>query len=168
MNHSQPISQISVGSEATHTPGDNSSKIQSHCQEPYYQAVPAGESPLAGEPASICLPPSKGPVAPTFLAPPPSSEPHLISLLRDTHLQSPEPWETDAGEGGDSSLCAWWVVTCQHCDYATFQTGTCGPGYRELEESLQIERGNKGRRGGRRGEPRRSRKEAARSLSHIL
>ncbi|KAB0397227.1 hypothetical protein E2I00_015119, partial [Balaenoptera physalus] len=42
VNHSQPTSQASGDPEAINTPGDNSTEIQSHCQEPYYQAVPAG------------------------------------------------------------------------------------------------------------------------------
>ncbi|XP_016018429.1 complement C1r subcomponent-like protein isoform X2 [Rousettus aegyptiacus] len=42
INHSQPISQVSRGSETTHTPGDNLFKTQNHCQEPYYQTVPSG------------------------------------------------------------------------------------------------------------------------------
>ncbi|XP_022433190.1 complement C1r subcomponent-like protein isoform X2 [Delphinapterus leucas] len=42
MNHSQPISQASGDPEAINTPGDSSTEIQSHCQEPYYQAMPAG------------------------------------------------------------------------------------------------------------------------------
>ncbi|XP_049480976.1 complement C1r subcomponent-like protein isoform X2 [Panthera uncia] len=37
VNHSRP----SGGSEAISIAEDNSSKIQNHCQEPYYQAVPA-------------------------------------------------------------------------------------------------------------------------------
>ncbi|XP_023605251.1 complement C1r subcomponent-like protein, partial [Myotis lucifugus] len=66
MNHSRPISQASGGSEATHTPGDNSSDIQNHCQEPYYQAVPAetltcraqspGKETLDKEEAPHCVP----------------------------------------------------------------------------------------------------------------
>lgn len=83
VNHSQPLSQVSGGSEATHTPGGNSSKIQNHCQEPYYQAVPSGESPPAEEVPSTCLTPTKRPVAPTLLAPPPNSEP--VSLLHLIH-----------------------------------------------------------------------------------
>lgn len=72
MNHSRPMSQANGGSEATHTPGDNPSKIQNHCQEPYYQAVPAGESPPTGELVPTCLAPTKRPEAlwaPTLLAP---------------------------------------------------------------------------------------------------
>lgn len=110
MNRSLPLSQVSGGSEATHTPGGNSSNTQNHCQEPYYQAVPAGESPPDRQPASTCLTPTKRPVAPTLLAPPPNSEPvsspHLISLLRDTDLHSPGPRGGDRGQGGGSSLCA--------------------------------------------------------------
>uniref|UniRef100_A0A2K5F676 Complement C1r subcomponent like n=1 Tax=Aotus nancymaae TaxID=37293 RepID=A0A2K5F676_AOTNA len=38
----QPISQASRSSEAINTAGDNSAKVQNHCQEPYYQATAAG------------------------------------------------------------------------------------------------------------------------------
>lgn len=127
MNHSQPISQVSGGSETTHTPGDNPYKIQNHCQEPYYQAMPAGESPHAGEAPSIHLTLTKRPAAlwaPTLLTPTPNSEPislpSLISLLRHSHLHSPGPLERDTGQERGSSLCAWWVVTCQCCDYGHF------------------------------------------------
>ncbi|XP_066116204.1 complement C1r subcomponent-like protein isoform X2 [Saccopteryx bilineata] len=42
VSHSRPVCEVSGSSEATYTPGDNSSMIQNHCQEPYYQPVPAG------------------------------------------------------------------------------------------------------------------------------
>uniref|UniRef100_A0A5F5PLQ9 Complement C1r subcomponent like n=1 Tax=Equus caballus TaxID=9796 RepID=A0A5F5PLQ9_HORSE len=48
----RPMSQANGGSEATHTPGDNPSKIQNHCQEPYYQAVPAGHGSVMDQ---LCL-----------------------------------------------------------------------------------------------------------------
>uniref|UniRef100_A0A8D2AHG6 Uncharacterized protein n=1 Tax=Sciurus vulgaris TaxID=55149 RepID=A0A8D2AHG6_SCIVU len=37
----QPMSPASRGSEPIISPAANSYKIQRHCQEPYYQAVPA-------------------------------------------------------------------------------------------------------------------------------
>ena len=63
VNHSRP----SGGSETISIAEDNSSKIQNHCQEPYYQAVPAGKPPPAGELAPTCLTPTKRPEA--FWAP---------------------------------------------------------------------------------------------------
>lgn len=114
MNHSQAISQVSRGSETTHAPGDNRDKAQNHCREPYYQAMPAGESPRAGEPPSVYLTPTKRPAAlwaPTLLTPTPNSEPislpPLISLLRHSHLHSPGPLERNTGQARGSSLCAW-------------------------------------------------------------
>lgn len=115
MNHSRPMSQANGGSEATHTPGDNPSKIQNHCQEPYYQAVPAGESPPTGELVPTCLAPTKRPEAlwaPTLLAPllpvlRTVPLPTLFSFLRDSRLHITGPLEGDTGQQRGSSLCAW-------------------------------------------------------------
>ena len=61
VNPSQPISQASGGPEAINTPEGNPAKAQSHCKEPYYQPMAAGEAPSAGEPVSSCLTPAKSP-----------------------------------------------------------------------------------------------------------
>lgn len=62
VTHSRPIGQARGASEATSAPGDHPSRIQNACREPYYQAVPTGESPpaSAGDPAPIASLPPRG------------------------------------------------------------------------------------------------------------
>ncbi|XP_037702026.1 complement C1r subcomponent-like protein [Choloepus didactylus] len=123
VNNSQPISQASGGSEAIRTPGDKPSKAQNHCQEPYYQALPAAHSsrtlPCAAqgpwkdtrdrEEVPQCVPVCGRPVTPIA-----------------QHQEAPGspgagpgsfPWQALTsihGRGGGALLDDRWVLTAAH------------------------------------------------------
>lgn len=122
MNHSWPISQVSGGSEATHTPGDNSSEIQNHCQEPYYQAVPAetltcraqspGKETLDKEEAPRCVPVCGKPVTPIAQ----NQEAQSSSKAKLGNF----PWQAFTiiyGRGGGALLGDRWILTAAHTIY---------------------------------------------------
>ncbi|EPQ12327.1 Complement C1r subcomponent-like protein [Myotis brandtii] len=122
MNHSRPISQVSGDSEATHTPGDNSSKIQNHCQEPYYQAVPAetltcraqspGKETLDKEEAPHCVPVCGQPVTPIAQ----NQEAQGSSKAKLGNF----PWQAFTniyGRGGGALLGDRWILTAAHTIY---------------------------------------------------
>nr|KAF6451818.1 complement C1r subcomponent like [Molossus molossus] len=122
MNHSQPISQVSVDSQATHIPGDNFSQIQNHCQEPYYQALPAetltcaaqdpGEETQDREEVPHCVPVCGQPVTPFAQ----NQEAQGSSKAKLGNF----PWQAFTniyGRGGGALLGDRWILTAAHTIY---------------------------------------------------
>lgn len=122
MNHSQPISQISGGSETTHTPGDNPYKIQNHCQEPYYQAMPADTLTCAAQglwketqdrkEVHHCVPVCGRPVTPIT----PNQEVQGSSKAKLGNF----PWQAFTnihGRAGGALLGDRWILTAAHTIY---------------------------------------------------
>ncbi|XP_053411996.1 complement C1r subcomponent-like protein isoform X1 [Nycticebus coucang] len=122
VNCSQPISWASVGSEAINTPGDNPSKIQNHCQEPYYQAVAAGtlsctaprtwKDKQGRDEVPQCVPVCGRPVIPIAQ--------NQTTLGSSKAKLGNFPWQAFTsiyGRGGGALLGDRWILTAAHTIY---------------------------------------------------
>ncbi|XP_063093670.1 complement C1r subcomponent-like protein isoform X2 [Cavia porcellus] len=118
----QPLSQASGGSTGPLTPGATPSDIHTYCQEPYYQAVPAGvpSCPVLGtwkdrqdqQKCPQCVPVCGRPVTPLAQDPgnPGPSRAPLGSF----------PWQAFTvihGRGGGALLGDRWILTAAHTIY---------------------------------------------------
>ncbi|XP_049480975.1 complement C1r subcomponent-like protein isoform X1 [Panthera uncia] len=118
VNHSRP----SGGSEAISIAEDNSSKIQNHCQEPYYQAVPAGALPCTTqglwketqdrEELPRCEPVCGRPLTPIAQ--------NQEALDSSKAKLGNFPWQAFTsiyGRGGGALLGDRWILTAAHTIY---------------------------------------------------
>ncbi|XP_023088141.1 complement C1r subcomponent-like protein isoform X1 [Piliocolobus tephrosceles] len=122
VNYSQPISEASRGSEAISAPGDNPTKVQNHCQEPYYQAAAAGtltrtnpgtwKDRQDGEEVIQCMPVCGRPVTPIA---------QNQTTLRSSRAKLGNfPWQAFTsihGRGGGALLGDRWILTAAHTIY---------------------------------------------------
>lgn len=122
INQSQPISQVSRGSETTRTPGDNPFKTQNHCQEPYYQTMPTGMFTCTAqdpwketqdrEEVPHCVPVCGRPVIPIAQ----NQEVQGSSKAKLGNF----PWQAFTniyGRGGGALLGDRWILTAAHTIY---------------------------------------------------
>ncbi|XP_040318580.1 complement C1r subcomponent-like protein isoform X2 [Herpailurus yagouaroundi] len=118
VNHSRP----SGGSEAISIAEDNPSKIQNHCQEPYYQAVPAGALPCTTqglwketqdrEELPRCEPVCGRPLTPIAQ--------NQEALGSSKAKLGNFPWQAFTsiyGRGGGALLGDRWILTAAHTIY---------------------------------------------------
>ncbi|KAG3292487.1 complement C1r subcomponent like [Ictidomys tridecemlineatus] len=116
---SQPINQASGGSEPLIAPGANSSKIHRHCQEPYYQAVPAGtlscpswgtwKDRQDGVEIPQCVPVCGQPVTPI------AQNPKILGSSKAKLGNFPwQAFTSIYGRGGGALLGDRWILTAAH------------------------------------------------------
>ncbi|XP_029811560.1 complement C1r subcomponent-like protein isoform X2 [Suricata suricatta] len=115
MNHSRP----SGGSEAISTAGESASKIQNHCQEPYYQAVPPGmltcttQGPWKETQDRDELPPCE-PVCGRPLTPIAQNQEALGSSKAKLGNFPWQAFTSIYGRGGGALLGDRWILTAAH------------------------------------------------------
>uniref|UniRef100_A0A8C3VVE2 Complement C1r subcomponent-like protein n=1 Tax=Catagonus wagneri TaxID=51154 RepID=A0A8C3VVE2_9CETA len=122
INQSPPISQASGEPEAINTPGGNTAKTQSHCQEPYYQVMAAEiltcttqmpwKQTQERDKVPRCVPVCGRPVVPMAQ----SREPLGASRAAPGSF----PWQAFTsiyGRGGGALLGDRWVLTAAHTIY---------------------------------------------------
>ncbi|XP_005378915.1 PREDICTED: complement C1r subcomponent-like protein isoform X2 [Chinchilla lanigera] len=146
----EPLSQRSGVSEGTFTPGAMPSETQTYCQEPYYQATPAGtlSYPVQGTWADRqdrqehpqCVPVCGRPVTPL------AQHPETLGPSR-APLGS-FPWQAFTvihGRGGGALLGDRWILTAAHTIYPK-DSASLGKnqsvdvflGHTHIDEMLQL------------------------------
>ncbi|XP_057558054.1 complement C1r subcomponent-like protein isoform X1 [Hippopotamus amphibius kiboko] len=150
VNHGQPISQATEGPEATNIPGDNSTEIQSHCQGPYYQAMPAGTLTCTAqvpwkqtqdrEEVPHCVPVCGRVIIPIAQ--------NRESLGASRAELGNFPWQALTsiyGRGGGALLGDRWILTAAHTIYPKYgislgrsRRAEVFLGHTDLDEMLEL------------------------------